>query len=134
MWSLKFKCDPILNVVYCYSFEWIKKSFAFLHWMLIIIIRVYDNLRCKLQHRVTHALNHWSDVTDRLQVKNIWIITKAWFLKYLLQVRLMYMYEIVSWPLLVTAALCFTTQGCVLPAPGWPMAPNYCSGATRNLF
>ena len=44
------------------------------------------------------------------------------------------MYEIVSWPLLITAALCFTTQGCVLPAPGWPMAPNYCSGAKRNFF
>ena len=43
------------------------------------------------------------------------------------------MYEIVSWPLLITAALCFTSEGCALPAPGWPMALNYCSGATRKL-
>ena len=41
----------------------------------------------------------------------------------------MYMYEIVSWPLLITAALCFTTQGCAVPAPGWPVVLNYCSEA-----
>ena len=44
------------------------------------------------------------------------------------------MYEIVSWPLLITAALCFTTQGCALPAPSWPVVLNYCSGATRKFF
>ena len=49
-------------------------------------------------------------------------------------VRVMYMYEIVSWPLLITAALCFTTQGCALPVPGWPVVLNYCSGATRKFF
>ena len=41
------------------------------------------------------------------------------------------MYEIVPWPLLITAALCFTNQGCPLPAPGWPLVPNHCSGTTR---
>ena len=41
--------------------------------------------------------------------------------------------EIVSWSLLITAALCFTTQGCALPALGWPMVLNYCSGATRKI-
>ena len=44
------------------------------------------------------------------------------------------MYEIVSWPLLITAALCLTTQGCALPAPSWPVVLNYCSGATRKFF
>ena len=44
------------------------------------------------------------------------------------------MYEIVSWPLLITAALCFTTRGCALPAPSWPVVLNYCSGATRKFF
>ena len=44
------------------------------------------------------------------------------------------MYEIVSWPLLITAALCFTTEGCALPARGRPMVLNYCSGATRKFF
>ena len=44
------------------------------------------------------------------------------------------MYEIVSWPLLITAALCFTTQGCALPAPSWPVVLNYCSGGTRKFF
>ena len=42
------------------------------------------------------------------------------------------MYEIVSWPLLITAALCLTTQGCALPAPSWPVV--LCSGATRKFF
>ena len=44
------------------------------------------------------------------------------------------MYEIVSWPLLITVALCFTTKGCALTAPGWPMVLNYCSGDTRKFF
>ena len=44
------------------------------------------------------------------------------------------MYEIVSWPLLITSALCLTTQGCALPAPSWPVVLNYCSGATRKFF
>ena len=44
------------------------------------------------------------------------------------------MYEIVSWPLLITAALCLTTQGCALPAPSWPVVLNYCSGATRKFL
>ena len=46
----------------------------------------------------------------------------------------MYIYEIVSWSLLITAALRFTTQGCALPAPGWPVALNYCFRATRNFL
>ena len=45
------------------------------------------------------------------------------------------MYEIVSWPPLITAALCnLTTQGCAPPAPSWPVVLNYCSGATRKFF
>ena len=27
-----------------------------------------------------------------------------------------------------------TTQGCAAPAPGWPVALNYCFRATRNFF
>ena len=45
-----------------------------------------------------------------------------------------HVHEIVSFSLLLTAALCFTTQGCALPAPGWPVVLNYCSGATRKFF
>ena len=44
------------------------------------------------------------------------------------------MYEIVSWPLLIAAALCLTTQGCALLAPSWPVVLNYCSEATRKFF
>ena len=98
----------------------------------ILALNAYHNLRCNsnsgaLMHCITEVL--W--LTDcKLKINDHQCLVTEIFTAGKGYV----MYEIVSWALLITAALCFTTQGCALPAPSWPMVLNHCSGATRKFF